>query len=67
MNKRVIELDAGDSALIGGACITLVEKSGRRARIVIQAPEYVPIVHPINKPQTMCATGSGSVHKKEAQ
>ena len=31
--KRTIELAAGDSALIGGARITLVEKSGKRARI----------------------------------
>lgn len=35
MTRRTIELSAGDSALIGGARITLVEKSGRRARIVI--------------------------------
>ena len=31
MSKRVIELAAGDSALIGGTRITLVHKSGKRA------------------------------------
>ena len=48
--KRTIELAAGDSALIGGARITLVEKSGKRARIVVQAPSGIPIVHPITNP-----------------
>ena len=50
MTKRVIELAAGDSALIGGARITLVEKSGKRARIVVQAPSGVQIQHPIPNP-----------------
>ncbi len=50
MTKRVIELAAGESALIGSARITLVEKSGRRARIVVQATEDVQIQHPITKP-----------------
>ena len=36
--------------MIGGARITLVEKSGKRARIVVQAPEQVQIVHPITTP-----------------
>ena len=50
MTKRVIELVAGDCALIGGARITLVEKSGKRARIVIEAPSEVTIQHPITNP-----------------
>ena len=50
MTKRVIELVAGDCALIGGALITLVEKSGKRARIVIEAPSEVTIQHPITNP-----------------
>lgn len=50
MSKRVIELAAGDCALIGGARITLVEKSGKRARIVIEAPREVQIQHPITNP-----------------
>lgn len=50
MTRRTIELIAGECALIGGARITLVEKSGRRARIVIDAPKQVQIIHPINKP-----------------
>lgn len=50
MTKRVIELSSGDSALIGGARITLVEKSGKRARIVIEAPSEVQIQHPITNP-----------------
>lgn len=50
MSKRVIELAAGDSALIGGARITLVEKSGKRARILVQAPSCTPITHPLPIP-----------------
>ena len=50
MTKRIIELAAGDSALIGGARLTLVEKSGKRARIVVQAPSGVQIQHPIPNP-----------------
>lgn len=50
MSKRVIELAAGESALIGGARITLAEKSGKRARIVVSAPAEVPIQHPITNP-----------------
>ena len=45
--KRTIEMVCGDSALIGGARITLVEKSGRRARFLIHAPRDVKIEHPI--------------------
>ena len=47
---RTIELDAGTSVLIGGARVTLLEKSGRRARIVIAAGDDVKIVHPIQNP-----------------
>ena len=62
--KRTIELAAGDSALIGGARITLVEKSGKRARIVVQAPSGIPIVHPITNPSAHeCA--SSAVTAKE--
>ena len=50
MTKRFIELAAGESALIGGALITLIEKSGKRARIVVQAPSEVLIEHPITNP-----------------
>ena len=69
--KRTIELAAGDSALIGGARITLVEKSGKRARIVVQAPEQVQIVHPITNPSAHeCAsspkTGKELSHGKYA-
>ena len=49
---RTIELDAGTSVLIGGARVTLLEKSGRRARVVIAAPEDVKIVHPITTTTT---------------
>lgn len=69
MTKRIIELAAGDSALIGGARITLVEKSGKRARIVVQAPAEVPIQHPITNPSAHeCAsspiTGKEQSHGK---
>ena len=71
MTKRVIELAAGDSALIGGARITLVEKSGKRARIVVQAPSEVLIEHPITNPSAHeCAsspkTGKELSHGKYA-
>lgn len=71
MSKRTIELAAGDSALIGGARITLVEKSGKRARIVVQAPSGIPIVHPITNPSAHeCAsspkTGKELSHGKYA-
>ena len=49
---RTIELDAGTSVLIGGARVTLLEKSGRRARVVIAAPDDVEIVHPITTTTT---------------
>ena len=69
--KRTIELAAGDSALIGGARITLVDKSGKRARIVVQAPSGIPIVHPITNPSAHeCAsspkTGKELSHGKYA-
>ena len=71
MTKRTIELAAGDSVLIGGARITLVEKSGKRARIVVQAPSGTPIVHPITNPSAHeCAsspkTGKELSHGKYA-
>ena len=47
--------------MIGGARITLVEKSGKRARIVVQAPEQVQIVHPITNPSAHeCASSPGT-------
>lgn len=69
MTKRTIELAAGDAALIGGARITLVEKSGKRARIVIEAPSTVQIQHPIPNPSAHeCAssplTGKEQSHGK---
>lgn len=64
MSKRTIELAAGDSALIGGARITLVEKSGKRARIVVQAPSGIPIVHPITNPSAHECASSPSKGKE---
>lgn len=64
--KRTIELAAGDSALIGGARITLVEKSGKRARIVVQAPSGIPIVHPITNPSAHECASSAFVAKEPA-
>ena len=45
--NRTIELVVGESALIGDSRITLLEKSGKRERIVVSAPPEVKIVHPI--------------------
>ena len=64
MTRRTIELAAGEAALIGGARITLVEKSGRRARIVIEAPEQVQIVHPFNKPSAHECASSPDLGKE---
>ncbi|WP_156516934.1 hypothetical protein [Delftia sp. GW456-R20] len=66
MSRRTIELSAGDSALIGAARITLVEKSGRRARIVIEAPAQVPIVHPLNNPSAHECASSPSTGKEHS-
>ena len=64
IKNRSIELTAGESALIGGTRITLVHKSGKRARIVVQAPSGIPIVHPITNPSAHeCA--SSPVQAKE--
>lgn len=61
IKNRSIELTAGESALIGGTRITLVHKSGKRARIVVQAPEQVQIVHPIpNLSAHECASSPGT-------
>lgn len=37
MTVMHIELSAGDAIQVGDATITLVEKSGRRARLTVQA------------------------------
>lgn len=34
----IIELKVGDTAAVGGATITLQEKSGQRARLLVVAP-----------------------------
>ena len=62
--SRSIELEAGESALIGGARITLVQKSGRRARIVVNAPEQIKIVHPIAKPSAHECASSPELGKE---
>ena len=64
MNKRFIDLVVGDSALIGGARVTLIEKSGKRARIVVQAPDSVQIVHPITHPSAHECASSPDVGKE---
>ena len=64
MTKRIIELAAGESALIGGARITLVEKSGKRARIVVQAPSEVQILHPITNPSAHECASSPELGKE---
>ena len=66
MTKRIIELAAGDSALIGGALITLVEKSGKRARIVVQAPSEVQILHPITNPSAHECASSPKTGKEQS-
>ncbi|MFA9283769.1 hypothetical protein ACCQ08_03220 [Comamonas sp. SY3] len=66
MTKRTIELAAGDAALIGGARITLVEKSGKRARIVIEAPSTVQIQHPISNPSAHECASSPQTGKEQS-
>ncbi len=42
----VIELKVGESAEVGGATITLQEKSGQRARLRVVAPPGVRVEPP---------------------
>lgn len=44
---RYIELAAGESLQVAGCTITLVKKSGQRARISVHAAPGQQIVHPI--------------------
>lgn len=48
MSERtvVVDLRVGDSMRIGGATVSLREKSGRRAKLVIVASPAVPIDTP---------------------
>ena len=64
--SRSIELVAGESALIGGARVTLIEKSGRRARIVVSAPEQLKIVHPIPNPSAHECASSPNKGKEQS-
>ena len=64
IKNRSIELTAGESALIGGTRITLVHKSGKRARIVVQAPEQVQIVHPITSHSAPTGTKQEPSHDR---
>lgn len=45
MSAVKLEILPGEYVTIGDAVVTLVEKSGRRARLEISAPEDVPIRH----------------------
>lgn len=47
MSSRSIDLKVGESMKVGSATITLVEKSGKLARLRIVAPDDVPIKHPL--------------------
>ena len=40
----VLDLKVGESVKIGEAVVTLEEKSGRTARLAIEAPRSVPVV-----------------------
>lgn len=44
---RHIELTAGESLQVAGCTITLVRKSGQRARLSVSAAPGLQIVHPI--------------------
>lgn len=44
---RHIELRAGESLLVAGCRITLIQKSGQRARISVQAAPGLDVVHPV--------------------
>lgn len=46
-----VELRTGESMLIGRVRVTLVEKSGRRARLSVVAPAAVNIVRPFCDPK----------------
>ncbi len=56
MSVLYIEINAGDTIQIGDARITLVEKSGRRARLTIHAPASTPVARHITPPSAQeCA------------
>ena len=52
---RHIELAAGEALQVAGCTITLVKKSGQRARISVHAPPGLQITHPINRSAHECA------------
>lgn len=45
MSAIKLEILPGEYITIGEAVVTLMEKSGRRARLEISAPEDMPIRH----------------------
>lgn len=55
MTTMHIELSVGDSISVGGAFVTLWEKSGRRARLKVSAPEQMPIKRHRREHFTTCA------------
>lgn len=57
-----LELRVGESLKIGDAVITLEDKSGKTARIAVEAPETVPIhrIQQATVAQIAAKTGIGS-------
>lgn len=51
MGTRNIELKVGESMKVGDALVTLLEKSGQRARLRIKAEDGVKVEHPVEKAQ----------------
>ena len=44
---RIIEIKSGEAFEVGDATVTLLQKSGRTARICVQAPAHITITHPL--------------------
>ena len=56
--KLALDLRAGEAVCVGAAVVRLEKKSGQAARLVVSAPQHVPI-HVLRAPQrdvnhTMC-------------
>lgn len=60
MSTKQVELKVGESMRVGSTIITLLEKSGQRARLKVSASEKVRIEHPLPKVQSYASEGIGN-------
>lgn len=58
-----IELRAGETVRIGGALVTLTQKSGQRARLAVCADRSIEIVRPGGHPTTGAQECASSIEE----